>query len=689
MTEKTISAVAAVSFLLLCSVYYALPAEASYVPGWGVAELIETDDSDDALYPSLAVDDEGNAVAVWEQSDGARKNIWANRYAAGVGWGVPCRIEFEDLGDALRPDVGMDGAGNAVAIWRQSNGVVHDVYANRYVAGVGWGSPVKIEANDAGSASECDLAVDRDGNAVAVWNQWETRWNIWANTYVVGEGWGEAQLLESDDTGDASDPKVAVDGSGGAIAVWSQSDGSFRSIWSSTYSSDEGWADPVLVEMEDLGDAHEPSVAFDSHGNALAVWHQLDGTRFNIMANRYDAETGWGSPTQIDDNEVTDSVRAVLAITPDGDAAAVWYQSKLSVTDVWACSYFSGEGWQTPVMLDDDDSGSAYYPKVAVDSAGNALAVWYQSDGSRYNIMSSRLTRGSVWEDPVPVEAQNAGNAFEPVVAMNDGGVAFSVWYQSDSVTYSIWSNRHVWPDETPPRLEVFSPSDGDVVDEPVVSVSGMTDPGASVDVNGVQATVASDGSFSLAVSLLDESSTVTVTATDEAGNSVSVSRSVTYVDPAIALEEKVEDLETELADVKDELAAAGSEIDDLTQALDTVTSELGEARDEMVMLEDDIDGLREELSDAQSQGMLLVGAVVALLIVVLLLLAMLLRKGRGPMRLSGRTEEASRSRSASSAVQRGPSPEEERPPPEELASGLQKAPEGAPSEKRGKAKTK
>ena len=48
--------------------------------GWDVAELLETDDAGDARGPRVALDPNGNAVAVWTQSDGTRDNIWANRF---------------------------------------------------------------------------------------------------------------------------------------------------------------------------------------------------------------------------------------------------------------------------------------------------------------------------------------------------------------------------------------------------------------------------------------------------------------------------------------------------------------------------------------------------------------------------------------------------------------------------------
>jgi hypothetical protein len=49
-------------------------------PSWGTAELIETDNAGDAYNPQIAFDASGNAIAVWNQTDGTRYNIWANYF---------------------------------------------------------------------------------------------------------------------------------------------------------------------------------------------------------------------------------------------------------------------------------------------------------------------------------------------------------------------------------------------------------------------------------------------------------------------------------------------------------------------------------------------------------------------------------------------------------------------------------
>ena len=96
---------------------------------WGTAELIETDDGN-AEYPQVGVDGSGNAVAVWEQEDGTWWSIYSNRYVAGTGWGTAQLIETDNSGGAGGPEVGFDGSGNAVAVWQQSDGTRDNIWAN-------------------------------------------------------------------------------------------------------------------------------------------------------------------------------------------------------------------------------------------------------------------------------------------------------------------------------------------------------------------------------------------------------------------------------------------------------------------------------------------------------------------------------------------------------------------------------
>ena len=91
-----------------------------------------------------------------------------------------------------------------MAVWHQDVGGLtnSDLYAN-YFDGTDWGTAELIETNDAGGAFTPQIAFDNAGNAMAVWQQNDgIRESIFAN-YFDGTGWGTAELIETDDTGDA------------------------------------------------------------------------------------------------------------------------------------------------------------------------------------------------------------------------------------------------------------------------------------------------------------------------------------------------------------------------------------------------------------------------------------------------------------------------------------------------------
>lgn len=85
--------------------------------------------------------------------------------------------------------------------------------------------------------------------------------------------------------------------------------------------------------------------------------------------------------------------------------------------------------------------------------------------------------------------------------------------------------------DTVPPTLSIASPADGLITNKATVTVSGTTNDVTSspvtLTVNGKAVTVGSDGSFSTTVTLSAGENTITVVATDSAGKSTTVTRTV------------------------------------------------------------------------------------------------------------------------------------------------------------------
>ena len=91
--------------------------------------------------PQIALEYNGNAIAVWREYDGSVDSIWANRDVAGKGWGTEQHMEVSNAvgHSAYDPQIALDSNGNAIAVWRQYDGSVDSIWANRYVAERRWG----------------------------------------------------------------------------------------------------------------------------------------------------------------------------------------------------------------------------------------------------------------------------------------------------------------------------------------------------------------------------------------------------------------------------------------------------------------------------------------------------------------------------------------------------------------------
>jgi hypothetical protein len=359
-------------------------------------------------------------------------------------WGTPALIETYNGGSATYPDIAMDAGGNALAVWSQSDSIRQSIWANRYTVGSGWGTAQLIEIDDAGDAGSSRIVMDAGGNALAVWSQSDgTRNNIWSNRYTAGSGWGTPALIETSDAGNAFNPAIAMDGSGNALAVWNQFDGVRNNIWSNRYTVGSGWSAAELIETFNTGSTDLPRIAMDAGGNALAVWSQSDGTRYNIWFNRYTVGSGWGTAQLIETDDASHAFYPDIAVDGSGNGVAVWKQSDGTRYNIWSNRYTAGSGWGTAQLIETDNAGPADLPRIAMDASGNGLAVWHQSDNTRYNIWSNRYTAGSGWGAAQLLESNDVATAAYAEIAMDPGGNALTVWSHWDGARANIWSCRY------------------------------------------------------------------------------------------------------------------------------------------------------------------------------------------------------------------------------------------------------
>lgn len=403
---------------------------------WRTAAAIETN-SGDASVPQIAFDGNGNAMAVWIQDDGSYDRVWASSRSAGSGWGVPTVISGS-TGDAQTPQVVFDSNGVATATWTQAS-TYTNLWVNRYQSGA-WGSAGFIEFNG-GNATDPQIAADSAGNLMIVWEQDEpppatpNPTNIWAIYYASGSGWGTAEKIETDG-GSAQLPNIAFDSEGNAIAVWSQYNGSTAfDIRANSYTSGGTWGTSEDIESTDAGNSFNPQIVIDSTGVATVVWSSNDGTRNNIWATSYTAASGWGADELLETDNAGSAFNPQIAVDRADNLIAVWRQDDGMRYNIWANTSTPEDGWGMAELVEHTDS-SASSPQVAFDGNGNAIAVW-----STFSIWANTWSPGDSWSAERRIETDEAGSATVPQVGFGPDGNAIAVWSQGDGTRTNIEAN--------------------------------------------------------------------------------------------------------------------------------------------------------------------------------------------------------------------------------------------------------
>jgi hypothetical protein len=188
-------------------------------------------------------------------------------------------------------------------VWRRSDGNDDIVQSSRFVAGgVSWSTPVNVSPAGIQAATP-RIAVDGSGNVVAVWRLLDIGGTIIQSSRLVagGVGWSTPeQLSVFSETGTSSDnPQVAANGSGNAVAVWQQGNGS-NTIIRFSQSTDGGanWSEPT--DLSELGQsAITPEVAVNGSGNAVALWRRSNGENDIIQASFSSAIDGGGGGEEL------------------------------------------------------------------------------------------------------------------------------------------------------------------------------------------------------------------------------------------------------------------------------------------------------------------------------------------------------------------------------------------------------
>lgn len=322
--------------------------------------------------PRVAIDRRGNAIVVWIAYRESHAIVEASVRPAGKRWTAPTPLSSASEW-ATSPRVAMDASGNALVAWRSTAWPEAIQTRYRSVQAGAWRPPVGVSSY---AYSELELAMAPGGRALLTWDVSKEIGH--AVAVVIGERgqWSEPREVGGVENGTTYEerPKALAPAIGDTVAVlaWQYAIHGNGIVKASLQTAAGAWEPAVDLSFPD-GQAFGPAVAIDGTGAVLATW---DANVDVEGSTRRPGAPSWDRPSVVSPSKGAPR----LGANARGDAVALWPSRDPPFSGVGAARKPAGStGWETTAKV--APAGRIGATGVAVDGAGDAVAVWEVNDG--------------------------------------------------------------------------------------------------------------------------------------------------------------------------------------------------------------------------------------------------------------------------------------------------------------------
>lgn len=336
-------------------------------------------------FPSIAIDDYGNFVIVWEDYRAGSPDIYYQCYnSSGKAQDLNKKVNKNDAGnvDQLEPSISIDYGGNFVIAWMDKRNGNYDIYYQRYNSS-GTAIGVNTKANDdAGTARQYSPSISMDdcGNFVIVWQ--DKRNGNYSDIYFQRYDSNGLTLgvnsRANDDAGRASwYPSISMDSQGNFAIMWStRSYEEYGNIYFQRFSFNgetQGINTSVNVVNNDVYYWY-PSMTMDAVGNFVIAWENRNSDIFYQRFNTYGVPQGENSKAN---DDTVHSIQFFPTISSDsqGNFVIAWEDYRNGNYDIYYQRYDS-IGIRLGINSKaNDDIGTAFqwYSSISMDSHGNFI----------------------------------------------------------------------------------------------------------------------------------------------------------------------------------------------------------------------------------------------------------------------------------------------------------------------------
>ena len=246
-------------------------------------------------HPALATDGHGGFIAIWAEASGLDTvySITADELRGGVWQGDQTLMSGSEL--LGPPNIAENAAGEATALWMNYQLRDLDTASLR-------GGQWNVQLIEGGTTeNECyipqpQVGIDAAGDSTAAWVNNSD--NILSDTLPTGGAWtGISQLTEFPEGTVAQALSLREDPAGDAALVWNRLDNDEYALGvEATYrTAGQTWETPADISTEVFNS--EPSLAMDARGDALASWGASQGESYDELSYAYVGDPPASAPS--------------------------------------------------------------------------------------------------------------------------------------------------------------------------------------------------------------------------------------------------------------------------------------------------------------------------------------------------------------------------------------------------------
>lgn len=269
-----------------------LTAQGVWAPDLGMPPTQIHESKNAQISPQIGVDSSGNAVAIWMEFYKGNYHIQSAQKPFGLPWIGLGKISSGVNNAALiaTKALAVNEAGDAIAVWQEGKDLFSEIHGARYVKGE-WMPPMAIFAQKGEPAQFPSAGIDAAGNAVIVWSQGNA---IQSKTLIDGI-LSETPLIASNPAYIALHPDVGVDAAGNAVVVFERYNAMHKFIAGASLPfKGAAWSLPVEISGPSSSAADiagYPVLSLNAIGDGAVLWKEHTGTHIAIQAAGYSLGT--------------------------------------------------------------------------------------------------------------------------------------------------------------------------------------------------------------------------------------------------------------------------------------------------------------------------------------------------------------------------------------------------------------